>query len=523
MLKVLLVDDEIITIRLLQNLINWEKNNLKLIGYAQDGREAMEMFVKYEPDIVISDIRMPRMTGIELIKKIRSINKDTGIILISAYSDFSYISEAMKIGCSDYILKPIDEEELEEALKRVSQKINGQQEQAEMIQKSKGQTRNHLLKSYMKTGSHFNYILNKKSQYPINFEDVYILMIHFDYNTIDEYSNMQHIESINISYISSVIEEALHDYNHVVMDYESDGWILLLSDISQDQLFSLSKVLKKQLKKQFEINTIITFSDVITKLESLPHYYSKLQLLNRYSFYVGSEEILGYEYNCNESEFNETRANDLVKEVKIGLQGQDLIKVENILEEIFFLSKDIGPVSLNMVYDMCYQIILFIRTMIIDKQKQTNEMDVILKVTYNDLLNYKSMISLKHFMLRTIHIVLSDFTDSADSYSDSVKEGIQILERDYTENLSLDDICKEIAVSKNYFSYLFKQEVGVSVWTYLTELRLEKAKELLRETKLKNYEISIQVGYDNPSYFSMLFKNYELMTPSEYRKQNQLD
>lgn len=520
MLKVLLVDDEIITIRMLQNLIDWKKYNLELVGYAEDGLKAAELFLAYEPDIVISDIRMPNMTGIELVRKIRAINKDTAFILISAYSDFSYVSEAMKIGCSDYILKPIDEQELDAALKKIVEKVSGQKEQKEIIEKGKWQSRNHALQSFMKTDSHLNNITNKRMDYPVNFENYRIVMIQPNYKTIDEYANMQHIESIKISYLSLVIEEILKGYAHVLFDYEKDAWVVLLTDIAQDQLLALSKQFKEKLREQFEVNIVVCFSDVIHELESLPLHYTKIKLLSRYSFYVGSEDILGYGYNCNENKFNQTRGQDLVNDMEEALIGNDRIKAEKVLNEVFYLSKKINPESLNLVYDMCYQIVVIIKKLILEKSNQTEEMNVILKLNYDDLQHYKSVESFKRFMWETVDLVLTQIDEKKEKYSEIVEEGIHILKESYNENLSLDAICMEISVSKNYFSYLFKREVGISVWTYLTELRLDKAKKLLKETNLKNYEVSSQVGYENPSYFSMLFKSYESMTPSEYRKQN---
>ena len=103
-------------------------------------------------------------------------------------------------------------------------------------------------------------------------------------------------------------------------------------------------------------------------------------------------------------------------------------------------------------------------------------------------------------------------------YSKPVELSLQLIEGSYDRNISLDEICREAAVSRNYFCYLFKREVGVSVWNYLTQLRMERAKKLLEETDLRSYEIAFQVGYDNPSYFSRIFKKYEQMTPNEYRE-----
>ncbi|MGN0311563.1 MAG: helix-turn-helix domain-containing protein, partial [Lachnospiraceae bacterium] len=97
---------------------------------------------------------------------------------------------------------------------------------------------------------------------------------------------------------------------------------------------------------------------------------------------------------------------------------------------------------------------------------------------------------------------------------------LDIIKEKYNRNLSLEDICQEVSVSKNYFCYLFKRETGMSLWNYLTVVRLQHARELLEKTDLRSYEIAFQVGYENPSYFSTLFKKYEHMSPNEYREQN---
>ena len=111
-----------------------------------------------------------------------------------------------------------------------------------------------------------------------------------------------------------------------------------------------------------------------------------------------------------------------------------------------------------------------------------------------------------------------DKKEELKKYSDSIEKCLKIIGEKYDKNITLDEITKEVAVSKNYFCYLFKKEMGMSLWSYLTQVRLDKAKELLKNTDMKTYEIAFKVGYDNPSYFSKIFKKIENMTPNEYRE-----
>lgn len=152
-MKILLVDDEMFTIRMLQNLIHWEQLGLEVMGYARDGQEAFHMIMENPPDIVLTDIKMDTMNGLELVKKIQGFSPDIRVLLMSAYADFGYVKEAMKRGCSDYILKPIDEAELEQALRRTVEEIRGRKEQESVIKRKRGPAEAMKLYQYMKNGA----------------------------------------------------------------------------------------------------------------------------------------------------------------------------------------------------------------------------------------------------------------------------------------------------------------------------------------------------------------------------------
>ncbi|WP_182201341.1 response regulator transcription factor [Paraliobacillus salinarum] len=519
MLKVLLVDDELLTIRMLESLIDWEKFNFELVGYAKDGMEAYDVFLKCEPDIVITDIQMPNMTGMEFIKKVRESNKQTKIILVSAYGDFLNIQAAMKMGCSDYILKPIDEQELNEALKRVAEKIDVEEEQKRMITQSELQIRKLELWNYMKTGVNKNHILKLQKGLNLNFKSYYILIFELYYNTIDEFVNMQNIESLQMGYITRVMNNKLNDYQNIFFEFDGNSWIALLSDINQETLIQLSREIMTTLKDDFNLNVKVCFSDTISDFKKLPIKYKQTKLLCRYNFYVDKEDILGYGYNCKEEDFKQIQRNTLMNEVEEALKARDIAGAERLLNEIFHLSKQINPFELDLIYEICFEIIMILKKSIPSNSKQ---MDYLSDISYQDVLDLKSINNLKDYMWELITDVLNQHEQNTQPYSDLVKEGITIIENNYNKSLSLEDICNEISISKNYFCYLFKREVGISLWHYLTEFRLKRAKELLLETDMKSYEISFQVGYDNPSYFSKLFKKYEEMTPNEYRKHVQI-
>lgn len=422
-MKILIVDDEIITIKMIKNIIDWKNLGLEVIGHAIDGDEAYEMVLKERPDIILSDIRMTNMNGLELVQKVKNIDRDIKFILMSAYANFGYVKEAMQLGCSDYILKPIDELELEEILRKIVTEIRGTQNKNKIVDESIKHLRRFELYKFIKTGKGINKVLKNIGDFSVKFDSYYILLIQQESNSMNDYTRVSSLELIQENYISNILKECINGKfgkNFLELMYEEEDFLVIIESCQVDEVVSISKRIQGIFLAEFELEVNIYFSQLGSKLEESPSLYNEIKSLNKYGDYLNEERILGYGYNYNRREL----------ESKIG---------ERSVEE-------------------------------------------------------------------------------RKKYSEAVEQSLKIIQRDYDKNISLEEITKEVAVSKNYFCYIFKKEVGVSLWSYLTQVRLEEAKKLLKETDMKTYEIAFKVGYDNPSYFSKIFKKVLGVTPNEYRE-----
>ena len=209
----------------------------------------------------------------------------------------------------------------------------------------------------------------------------------------------------------------------------------------------------------------------------------------------------------------------MIKDIEKAVLDKDTGRVIVILNEAFELNSLYYPRDKKGIYDLCYQTLQHIRQNVSEERRTDKVYQEVCNITYEKLAELQTVKELKKTMVDIIEKI-SELQErpSGRSYSKAVEEGMALIEARYNQNLSLEEICLEIAISKNYFCYLFKRETGMSIWNYLTVIRLQHAKKLLEKTELKSYEIAFQVGYDNPSYFSKLFKKYELMTPNEYRE-----
>lgn len=509
-MKVLLVDDEIFTIRMLQNVIPWKEMGLELIGYSQNGEDAYEKVVEGNPDIIISDIRMPGTDGLTFLKKVHNYNPGIKSILMSAYADFSYVKEGMKQGCSDYILKPIDESELEQALRKVILAIQGEKAQEKVISKSMQQLDSLNLYQYMRTGQGKNRAL--KSWQTCNIYSYRVFIVQINNTTIDEYNNFANMEIGHEEYITNILEQTVLDTAHecMIFDYEEGCWTIIIKDGSDIKCDETAGKMIEDMQAKMGIHLNICFSSPGHVLDELPELYEEVRSLSKYSFYIGEEDILGFGYNCNKGELDEIRDIGIVKDMEQAVKSGNREEAVSILNEVLEYPVGHYPERLNYIYEFCYQVVLLVRKYISD----------VSEITYNELSSIGSLKELKAKMMDVIAYIPCGRADepAEEVYSKPVKSSIKLIQNNYSRNLSLEEICTEISISKNYFCYLFKRETGMSLWNYLTMVRLQHAKELLDGTELRSYEIAFQVGYDNPSYFSRIFKKYENMTPSEYRE-----
>lgn len=402
-MKILIVDDEIITIKMLKTLIDWEKLGLELIGYANDGVQAYDILKNQKVDIILSDIRMANMNGIELIKKVSNLYEDVKFILMSAYADFEYAKEAMQLGCSNYILKPIDEIELEKTLRKVIEEIRGKEDKKRIVDSSIKKLQLFELYKYMKFGKNINSVLKDVNSYKIDFNNYYIVLIQQENSSMNDYMRVNSIELFHHKYIEKLLDEIIvenYKKNYVDFLFDDESCVLIVDRVKDEEITLMCKNIQDKFLQEIEIKTKVFFSEKGKELSMLPILYEKLE-------------------------------KDILEKLD-----------ENSYEE--------------------------------------------------------------------------------KKYSEAVEKCLKIIERDYDKNISLDEVTKEVAVSKNYFCHIFKKEMNMSIWNYLTKVRLEKAKELLRKSDMKSYEIAFKVGYDNPSYFSKIFKKIEKMTPNEYREKNNI-
>lgn len=518
MISALIVDDEILSIRMMENILDWSSLGIQIVGTAQNGVDALSKFYTLNPSIIITDIQMPDLNGLEFIKKVRESSAQTEFILISAYADFDYVKKAIELGCSNYILKPVDEFELETTLKKITAKISNKKAEEKNAVKNWIGHEKQVLFRYMNTGTNPLAAAKSISNLGIAMSSFALFDFILSDHSINEYieNNLQF--EAQMGFIMERMTTVMNNYGRsLLFDYQDYRWTAILFDCEASKLPLCAEEMVAFFSEEIHRDVNVCFSHLGNKLSELPQLYHHLRHLSRFSFFIGDEPVLGYGYNCVETRFEQVDLLPFSKKVTTALQENDIHQAGRILDEVLLLSSKADPASLHLFIDFCYNTFCVIREKLISEDKLTKDDQFILNMSYKDISQISTVEEMSQFMNRLLLMFSGDKKLEKAKYSTLVESGIHYLQGNYDRNLSLEEVCTHLSVSKNYFSYLFKRETGQNLWAYLTDIRLNKSKELLRTTDLKSYEIAYKVGYDNPSYFSKLFKKSTGYTPNEFR------
>lgn len=537
MIKVFLVEDEAIIRRGIKNKIPWETEGFEFVGEASDGELAYPMIKKTKPDIVITDIKMPFMDGLELAAIIKKEMPDTKIIILSGYNEFEYAKTAISIGVTDYELKPISSERLLETIKRVADIIREERAQKALLEEYERDNKESLELDKAK----LFYALADNAMSPaeiLEWGRQLGLDLTASYYTV-----------ILLKIISSVEENSYHEQlveaerkmeeflgtQECIYYFKrwGEGWFLLVRSEDEEVFGDLLHGLKNYLSQLIpdgKSGSLHYFGGIGSTVQRLGDVRQSFLSANRAfaaRFFANLNQVLTEdELKHSESEQRET---DDLKDINISnidrRMLEDFLKVGNIEEAPIFLDAYFDKIGVGSYTSLMFRQYLMV-DMYISVSKFLEDLggsSQALMDKFGDVEEIKMRI---HSTDRVREYMKEVFTEalkmrdnlSRDKYSRLLKEAQHYVEKHYSDNeISLNMVASHVGISPSYFSTIFRQETGSTFVEYLTGLRMEKAKELLRCTNKKTAEIAYEVGYKDSHYFSYIFKKTQGLTPKDYR------
>lgn len=543
MLKIFLAEDEVVVRETIKRMIPWEELGFELVGEAADGEMALPLLIRQQPDLLITDIKMPFMDGLTLARLAKKEIPGLKVVILSGYDDFNYAKQAIGIGVEDYLLKPITKNALIERLSEIRSRYEHEKTQKEYYEKFQRE-----MQAYEKNSS----------------RDFFEALVDGSMDMMEVYKRAEKLgldivaEAYNVLIFTMNCDEDFSGQRDEYSSWEAESLELLENFFAghssamlfRSNIFSYGVLLKGQ-RETIEENTracvdeirkILSRQDgrrewflaVGQSVESLSQIQKSYHTASR-AFsqrYLYDENILYYD----EMETMEHPGGQAETEDNAYLQKVDVNALNPaILQK--FLSNGLQEETENFVKDYFYAIgqepmeslvfrnyvILNVRFSVISFIKglgcDTNEMESAdtEEVLAESGKNMESAIAYAKKMISQA-IEIRD-QNSGNKNRSILKTAVDFIDSHYMEeDISLNTVANVANVSSNHFSALFSQNMGQTFIEYLTTLRMNKAKELLRCTGMRSSEIAGEIGYKDAHYFSYLFKKTQGMTPSDYRK-----
>ncbi|NLO10577.1 MAG: response regulator [Clostridiales bacterium] len=539
MYKVFLVEDEIIIREGIKNKIHWEEEGFKIVGDESDGELAYPLIIKEQPDILITDIKMPFMDGLELCKLLKKDMPQLKIIIVSGYSDFGYAQQAIDIGVSEYLLKPVTSTKLMAAAKNASAAIEKERKERQILEQyqlliyqKQGEKRKDFFNALVSKKMSLSQIVEQEDELGINMVASVFCILLFQFKAQEdmyEYSN-------EIVQCEAKMLEALRKFPDIkVFERGMDGWAFILLGEDEMQIKALTEELCNLLIKICD-NKVHYFGGIgrsVYRIRDLQQSYRDANSAFSLRYFESRDQFLSYNdvRNIKEQIGNRVNVSEMNLEKLDRKLLDDFLKrgtihdIDEFVDSYFdgFGSKAMSSTLFRqyIIMDGYSAITNFLKSLKYPKEKIDNSLKSMNSIS-------EQLTSLKDYseFYKTILKKAIDLRNknSQKRYASLIERAKEYMHHEYAmSDLTLDKVASTVNVSPNYFSSLFNQETGMTFIEYLTDIRMEKAKDYLRCSAIKITEIGYLVGYQDSHYFSYIFKKTQNCTPSEYRLQGKGD
>lgn len=542
--KLVIADDESKIIQLIKQLGHWEELNIEIVDECTNGRTAYESIREKKPDLVLSDIKMPVYDGIELIRKLRDEGINPFFILLSGYRHFEYARSAIQLNVVDYLLKPIDEEQLNRTLKRVCSCIEEarmQEEETSMLSTWKNDRDQEKREEFWKViidGPEIQLKMNGKGrnlwEYPdfpydremcadlfhmeLPYDCFQMLCIFSDLSSILGHSNSAGHKKVE-GFIQECMQKKAVTYYHTTYM----GYIILLNyeeekakEVRQAICALYYHVLDlSELYGEIRLN--IGISSEKKNLSELPKAFHEAHDSEWGRLVYAGNGILDYEQidrlpGCSVADIVSEREVEQVRDAVKYLKPEEFGEAAQSICRRCGTYNSYNPRVFMMLF---FYLENMMKEFITDKEKWERFRENYYYAYLNGG-NYQQVI--KGAFLVLMQYIEEEKKQIREKMDKPVSMAVQYIKEHYQEQISLEDVAVAGNVSPNYLSKLFRNEMGIGFLDYMTQIRLKESEKLLEETNLSIKEIAAKVGYLDEKYYSKLFKKATGIKPSEYRR-----
>lgn len=524
-MKVLIADDEVYICSLIKHLIDWDGLGLELAGTYGSGDGVLAYLAEHTADILICDIEMPGMNGLELMEALSRSHPKLRIVVISGYRNFEYALSALKFGAINYLLKPIDEKNLNDVLRGIVTKSQGEQIQESVMERASSRLQ---LLQCVKSQVPFGSVEEVNYRYHYNFcEGLFqILSVCFPGNAGGE-ANLPVVYRMFEEILRPKLQEFCHEFEifHdgssgmcVVLNYSSRDAKAIgaaVDEILQNCIVEMS--CKTQRKCFIGVGVPVgDLVDIHRCYEQASNVKAQFLVSHNLRIFHADPSVSYRTEGMIQITFEEKNAlKRIVEEINPdGVRGW----VDSVFSTREQLLRGRPWLYLPFCMQAVWQLMMITERMDIPEGNAQEKLDAFLEIGEGCTTPEALRCALTAVIQEEINQKLSSKLNNVAAYAQGAKEYI---DRHYMENVTLKTLAYGLGVNPSYLSVLFKNEMGMNYSEYLLMVRMEEAKKLLRQRELNLSQIANAVGYDRVSYFSKLFKNFTGLKPGEYRRLHQ--
>ncbi|MCE3201628.1 response regulator [Paenibacillus sonchi] len=527
MWKLVLIDDDHIILRGLSRNIPWEEYGFEVSASAHDGEEGLDAVERERPHVVITDIRMPFMDGLQLTEAIKSKFPDVKIILMTSYDEFEFAQKALKLKVFDFVLKPVENDKLLEVALRAAAEWEQERVLAKKVLEGVPFLRQRFYENLLRGKYRQEEIEHELAflELPLKAERYAVLLIIAD----DYYET-----GAGNRFGQELLKYCIHNISLEVLDSLGEGVVFELGEDeiavictgSADQQAMERKVMQMaehiRYNAEVYLKTTVTVGTgpVCSELTGIAQSYHEAKAATDFRHIAGTNQVLSFrdtrvkQHVSGHPAVNGGWEADLGMNIRLGFVQEALLVLEHMEKQI-----QSAPITLERLRLLGIEIVLVIVNTFQSWSEPPYDRERV-----EELLQELPKIRTAKDIFQNLRALIRDAAAGVnDSRSTQQKRQVDqavdyILKNYMKEGLALQDVADQVHLSTSYFSMIFKKQTGTTFSEFLQDVRMKKAVELLRGEEMRTYEVASRVGYTNPRHFSVLFKRHTGKTPSEFKQ-----
>lgn len=514
-LKALLVDDEINILRNLQLVLQWESNNVEIVGFAKNGVQALELVKEHQPHLIFCDIRMPIMDGIEFLQRLREFDKDVEVIMLTGYQDFEYARSVLRYRVVDYVLKPIDYEMLEKLFENVISNIRNKWLNDQKTTEEQGRVKDIAYEKVLLD------LINgfQDEADVVEWNRTFLLSDHqylcFVLECVTDEGHIPSAEDMLYKLYQDIRLQYSDGVTPYVIQVEKGFWTLILqgsfSQISEKKMMNVMQTWRKHLIDYGLSNFTIGAFDGSVSATDLQQTWDtickEISFTNQPCLLVKKSKLM---QNGNlHGVWNATEA--LITAIKHRDHPVALSSLDEIVMQLKLLTEE----SVHQVEKLAHSVLIYLIKELRKYDAVSAQHEAYMWSKLSTARKTKELVKLVR------ELVEESFAQYANKRPQvSIHIAAEYIESHLSNDLAADEVANYLNISSTYFSTIFKQHYGVTFIEYVTQARIERAKLMLTKSKKSISDIAKAVGYTERRYFNKVFQKRVGILPSEYREEN---